>query len=302
MPTGACGIDCDVCRLNIKGVCSSCGPGTSETAANKLAAQERILGSPCPILACARLNGIAYCLRDCPSFVCENFTNGPYPFSQSFLQMQMRRQQETGKTYAPDGSHLDVSSHYWETIAKRDPIDLCNFTFFEQKDTKRWQFDFLNETVQIDIEQRCLLRQQKKEWHKSEDPLLTLVTVVYLCNVDAIHPFGKDRVGIKDLKESHFFTGPHELRTKPLLARFGDDLEGFRLAGAALRGKLIEMADVAFELRPFPRVPLYFLLWGGDEEFKPRLQVLLDRPTENYLAADAIWALINRVAMAFCEL
>jgi hypothetical protein len=62
------------------------------------------------------------------------------------------------------------------------------------------------------------------------------------------------------------------------------------------------MADTAYCLLPFPRVPLYFLLWAGDEEFKPRLQVLFDRSIEEILAADAIWALVNRVAMTFGQL
>jgi hypothetical protein len=46
---------------------------------------------------------------------------------------------------------------------------------------------------------------------------------------------------------------------------------------------------------------LYYLLWEGDDEFEPRVTVLVDRPVENVLAADAIWALINRVTTALLE-
>ena len=58
MATGACGINCDVCKLNLNGTCSTCGPGTSAVAAGKLSAQQRILGAPCAILACAQMNQI----------------------------------------------------------------------------------------------------------------------------------------------------------------------------------------------------------------------------------------------------
>ena len=81
MPTGSCGINCDVCKLNLLGTCSSCGPGKSPEAEQKLAAQQRLFGSTCGILACARMNQIDYCLRDCRQFPCDNFSNGPYPFS-----------------------------------------------------------------------------------------------------------------------------------------------------------------------------------------------------------------------------
>ena len=68
-----------------------------------------------------------------------------------------------------------------------------------------------------------------------------------------------------------------------------------------LKGEPWNMADVAYQLRPFPRIPLYYLLWEGDEEFKPRMTVLFDQSIENVLAADAIWALVNRVSIALLE-
>ena len=66
-----------------------------------------------------------------------------------------------------------------------------------------------------------------------------------------------------------------------------------------LGGQLENMADAAACLWPFPRIPLYFLLWQGDDEFPPRMRVLFDRSIDACLPADAIWALVNRVAQAF---
>jgi hypothetical protein len=56
------------------------------------------------------------------------------------------------------------------------------------------------------------------------------------------------------------------------------------------------MADAAVRLKPFPRLHLYYLLWEEDEEFPARMNVLFERSIENVLAADAIWALVNRVS------
>jgi hypothetical protein len=300
MPTGACGIDCDACKLSLKGVCSSCAPGDSEAAAAKIAAQERILGRPCPILACARLNRVRHCMSDCGQFPCENFGNGPYPFSEGFLSMQRRRLQEAPKAYASDGSHLEVDPAYWQAAAARDALSVCNLTFFEAVGPACFQFRFLNEERRIDLGARTLLRPEPGgQWQAVKDPLLALATVLYLKNVQAVHPLGQDIVAGQDLKEGHFFTGPHVFRTDPILKRFGHDLPGFQKAGLALGGKAMPFADAAFQLLPYPRLPLYFLLWRGDEEFKPRVQVLFDRPIEAILPADAIWALVNRVAAAF---
>lgn len=300
MPTGACGINCDVCNLNLKGICSTCGSGTSDAGAAKAAAQTRILGSPCAILACAMFNRIGYCPADCGAFPCENFKSGPYPFSEAYLSMQQRRSNDNPAAYAPDGSHLEVAEEYWQAAAARSSLDLGNLTFFERIGPGQFQFRFLSADVRIDLDtRRLLLPDAVGGWATCEDPLLALATVIYLKNVRQLYPLGQDIVSARELKEGHFFSGPHVFRTDPLLNRFGHDVAGFESACRALGGKPMAMADAAFRLLPFPRLPLYFLLWAGDEEFKPRLQVLFDRAIESILPADAIWALVNRVAMAF---
>jgi hypothetical protein len=63
----------------------------------------------------------------------------------------------------------------------------------------------------------------------------------------------------------------------------------------------MEMADSAYRLLPFPRVPLYYLFWQGDEEFAPRISVLFDRSIQEYFAASAIWGLVNRVSTALIK-
>jgi hypothetical protein len=162
-------------------------------------------------------------------------------------------------------------------------------------------FRFLNEDVMIDIKSCCLKRKADDKWIVSDDPLLELVTVLYLINVDGIYPVGRDIVGVRDLKEAHFFQGPHALRTDSLLKRYGNDLQGFREAAEYLNGEPEDMADAAYRLSPYPRINLYFLLWQGDVEFPPQANVLLDRSIEKVLAADAIWALINRVTTALLQ-
>jgi hypothetical protein len=301
MPTAACGIDCDVCKLNLLGTCSSCGPGTSLQAERKLAAQKQLLGDTCSILACARMNQVAYCMRDCSQFPCENFHTGSYPYSKGFLNMQARRLKQRPPAYAPDGSRVSVAAAYWDELQQKDLTALCNLTLFRPFSSNQMLFHFLQEDVIVDLEDRCLKRRENKNWQKTDDPLLELVTVLYLINVNDVYPMGKDIIGVKDLKEGHFFQGPHALKTEPLLRRYGRDLKGFRQAAEFLEGEARDMADAAYKMLPFPRMALYYLLWKGDDEFAPQMTVLFDRSIESVLAADAIWALVNRVSTALLE-
>jgi hypothetical protein len=295
MPTGACGIDCDVCRLRLIGVCSSCGSGRSQEARQKLDAQERIFGGNCSILACAVMNRVAYCSRDCSSFPCENFASGPYPFSPGFLDMQRRRRRDLPPARDWNDRPVQVPGEYWKTLSARDLLAVSNFTLARPDGEARLVFPFLREEVRIDIGERRLEHRENDIWEPTVDPLLEIVTLLYLNRVDALYPIGGDMVGIQDLKSAHFFTGPHVLRLDPLLERYGRDTRGFAEAAAYLSGTAIDAADAAFRLMPFPRIPLYFLLWGGDGEFEPKVSVLFDRSIENCLPAAGIWGMVNRV-------
>lgn len=301
MPTGACGINCDICKLNLLGTCSSCGSGQSREAVQKLAAQERLFGGTCAILACANLNQIEFCMRDCKQFPCDNFTQGPYPFSDGYLQMQARRRKQLPPAFAPNKRPVDIPVHFWDDLQKKDLNTLCNLTLFNRVSRDQMIFHFLNEDVLIDFTARCLKRDKGRGWEAEPDPLLELVTVLYLNNVKMLDPLGKDIVGVKDLKEAHFFQGPHALRTQPLIKRYGRDIDGFKDAANYLEGRPVDMADAAYQLFPFPRVPVYFLFWQGDAEFDPRISVLFDRSIEEIFAADGIWGLVNRVATALLQ-
>ncbi len=301
MPTGACGVDCDTCRLRLLEICSSCGPSRSVTAMQKLAAQERLLGAPCPILACARLNQVDYCLRDCSSFPCENFSTGPYPFSPGFLAMQTRRRGERPPALTPNRTPLIVPAEYWEGLAKRDMTSLCGLTLAEPHPEGGLVFSFLGQYLWVDIRNRRLAALRRDLWETLDDPVLELLALLYFTKVQTIFPLGRDLIGVKDLKEAHYFRAQHALDLGALLERYGDDLPGFRRAAAYWGGQPLDMAEAAFRLLPFPRMPLYFLLWRGDQEFPPRLSVLFDRAIEECFQASAIWLLVKRVSQALLQ-
>ena len=210
--------------------------------------------------------------------------------------MQKRRRSLPPPAYAPDGSHLKVAAQYWERLKQTDLLLLSARTQFQPTSEGRLVFKFLNRDVMVDPISCCLRRPGGARWEKVDDPLLELATVLYLIHAQDVYPLGRDIVGPQDLKEGHFFQGPHELKIAPLVERYGRDLLGFRQATQKLGGEPLDMADVAVRLKPFPRVHLYYLLWGADEEFPARMSVLFERSIENVLAADAIWGLVNRVS------
>ena len=298
MPTGACGINCDVCRLNALGVCSTCGPGTSMEAQQKMAVQVRVLGAPCPILECAANRSVDHCLRDCEEFPCERFS--AYPYSEGFITMQERRRNEAEQKLDPTKSKIQVPPQYWEDLEKKDLTVLCQNALAQAFSPEDVVVTVLGREILVDRKNHALRRKKQGEWEPVSHPLLELLVLVYLLNAGP-QLLSRELVTAKELKTAHFFQGPHELNVGGVLERFGRDLKGFRKAAESLGGEAQSLADAAFKIPALPKVPLYYLLWEGDDEFEPRISVLFDRSIESHLSADAIWGLVALASEALLK-
>jgi hypothetical protein len=262
-------------------------------AQQKMAVQVRVLGAPCPILECAANRAIDYCLRDCEEFPCERF--GAYPFSEGFLKMQERRRNEAAQKLDPTKEKIHVPPHYWVDLEKKDLTVLCENTLAQAFSSEDIVLPILGREILVDRKNHSLRHKNQGEWEPVTHPLLELLVLVYLLNAGP-QLLTRELVSAQQLKTAHFFQGPHELNLGRVLERFGRDLKGFRRAAESLGGEAQSLADAAFKIPALPKVPLYYLLWQGDDEFEPRISVLFDRSIESHLSADAIWGLVALVS------
>ena len=302
MPTGACGIHCDACRLNQRGVCSSCGSGTSEQAQLKLEAQERLLGAPCPLLACARLNRIDYCLGDCDQFPCENFSSNGisgYPFSSGYLNMQKRRRKLLENSDQP-GTQLPIPEQHWQEINHRGLEDIVRCSGAALADDGTLTLEMLTRSLRIDTTRQQVEIERQGHWQPAP-PLPAFVAVVYLAKCQSV-PLSGQWVIEKDLSCREFFRGPHQLRTEAVLERFGNDAVAFMAAAKNYGGvEIDESGDAAVRLWVLPSIPVKLILWCGDDELEPALTVLYDKSIDLLLPGDGIWALVQMVCEALAD-
>ena len=296
MPTGACGISCDACRLHQRGLCSSCGSGTSRQARLKIEAQLRLLGSPCPILACARLNRIEYCLRDCDQFPCENFSSqgvAGYPYSENYLNMQKRRRTLMDST---DGQteHLVIPDQHWQEIGDRETAEICQCTGAKILKDGSFQLEMLNRILRIDAVRRNVEIDRQDRWQTAPD-LPAFVAAVYLAKCRSA-PLSGRWVSEKGLSSREFFRGPHQLRTEAVLSKFGQNSADFLEAAGNYGGvETADSGDAAVRLWVLPFIPMKLILWCGDEELEPALTVMFDQSIDELLPGDGIWALVQMV-------
>jgi hypothetical protein len=198
-------------------------------------------------------------------------------------------------TKTPYGDVVKVPTQYWEAIAKGNLEAVCQNALAKRYPPTGLILAFLTDDLLVDIERRVLWRMSHGGREPVDDPLLTLLCLVYLLNANP-DPLRHEMVSVHELKSAHFFQGPHELDVQPLVERYGDDLDQFKRTAESWGGVALDFADVAFKILTFPKVPMYYLLWEGDREFKASLSILFDRSVEYYLPPDAIWGLANLVS------
>ncbi len=209
----------------------------------------------------------------------------------------MNNRSHSGKPAArtPDGTVIRIPSTHWQDLAKKDLDLLCAVARAASPSPGRVHLPFLHQTLVVDTQSRTVTCPDATLWQKVDRSLVELLALVYLLKVKPAGLAG-EMVGTAQLRDAQFFQGPHRLDTGRLIRRYGNDAAGFAAAGRCLGGRPLDVADAAVELRPFPRIPLYYLLWEGDEEFGPRLSILFDRSIESHFAADAIWGTVNLVS------
>lgn len=290
MATGACGIDCGVCGLRVEGKCSTCGPGTSEEASRKVAAQARLLGSPCPILECARRRKLGHCMRDCSEFPCSLFHKGPYPYSSAFLVMQERRRQTPMAEPPTSRNSRVVDDVHWRQLAELDPKEVETRCRCIWDALKGYRIEFLGEGYWVNPASRTVTPESAQALLEANLPL---VLVIFLLTARDI-PLEGQMVNERQIPGGElFFRHLHALPSHAIEEVFGSRPEHFMKVALKLGGAPTGDCGFSVEFRPLPRIPVWIHLWPEDEEFPARCTFTFDSSIHKHLPLDIVWALVQ---------
>jgi hypothetical protein len=110
----------------------------------------------------------------------------------------------------------------------------------------------------------------------------------YLIKADGA-PVTGQWVAYKDIPGAMNYASVFARRvTEPLVKRFGNSARAFMDIGAKSGGRPAGIGDASLLFQAFPRVPLEYVLWQGDDEFPPTLQLLFDSSVDHYLSLEDI--------------
>jgi hypothetical protein len=113
--------------------------------------------------------------------------------------------------------------------------------------------------------------------------VIKLLALLYMANARAV-PLANQWVPYRELKDGLFYNKSFSDTVEDRVCRrFGGDLESIRVACETLGGREVDQGDLGMVIDTFPRLPLLFILWLGDEEFEANARILFDASATNYL-------------------
>ncbi|HMK56669.1 MAG TPA: DUF3786 domain-containing protein [Dissulfurispiraceae bacterium] len=185
----------------------------------------------------------------------------------------------------------------WEILKTLDPIEVCKRAAVQYDAgghkyivrSMGRDFSFLLDDEQITGDDLFL---------KRLGYLFKLSALCYLNSALEI-PTTERLIRPSDLKGGQiFFRGTHILPLDGLAAQYGVNSNMFLQKGTDLGAEAASFGDAALRVLPFPRIPVYLILWKQDDEFPARADLLFDSSSEMQAPLDILWSAAMMTVLA----
>lgn len=168
-------------------------------------------------------------------------------------------------------------------------------------DSGCYYLEFINCQYTVDPGERAIYSVNDDEENVPVGFLDQLAMLAYLINVSEKPIANKHASADKLPGGQFFFRGPHVLPTAKLEQTFGLGPELLVEEGLKLGGKELDHGDGAIELFVLPKVPVYFIVWAGDDEFGVKASILFDATAADQMPLDALLAAVDVAVKALTK-
>ncbi|MGD0230423.1 MAG: DUF3786 domain-containing protein [Syntrophorhabdales bacterium] len=198
--------------------------------------------------------------------------------------MELVRQKAYRKT-------LDIAASRLLDLPLEERAAKAGVAITHEGDVSRVSVPFFDETIDITIPGLTF-----KNTRGTNITLTARIIILHYIIHASGSPVGTELVPYEDIPGCRPYLPVFERRvTRPLIGAFGYARDAFVAAGKTLGGREEEYGSGSFTLRAFPRLPVTFILWEGEEDFPPSIKVLFDRSIHTYLPLEDI-VVISKMA------
>lgn len=152
---------------------------------------------------------------------------------------------------------------------------------------------YLNQSYLISISDHGISLKDSEE----VIPLRDKILIVHYLSQAKGTPLSNKAISYKELPEgASYFPTFSKRAIKPVVEHFSKEPEGLVAVATKLGGYKANYGDIAVTINAFPRVPITFVLWQGDDEFPPEGNILFDSNIPDYLPIEDIIVLCEAIA------
>jgi hypothetical protein len=171
----------------------------------------------------------------------------------------------------------------WDELLKMDInsiLENADVTFDE--DSKTFTVPVLNQEYKVSLTEK-MIHHPGGVANEHVHGAITVLLLHYLINARSVTLKNK-LITYRELPDGNvFYNAFRSIAIQPIADKFGYDLEGFSKAAEAIGGKKVNHGEVAYEFLIFPRVPVTYLLWAGDDEIPGSANILFDTSASEQL-------------------
>jgi hypothetical protein len=115
-------------------------------------------------------------------------------------------------------------------------------------------------------------------------------------------PLTGERASYREFPGAHVYYDPFRARTVlPIVKTFGSRPGDLVAAASAFGGRPVALGDGAVVIDVFPRLPVTFAVWAGDDEVPASASVLFDSSAPDYLPLEDLVIAASFTSMALCR-
>jgi len=182
----------------------------------------------------------------------------------------------------------------WEALGGMDPSDVEKRTgaIFDHA-SSAYVLECLGQDIRVNLKTQQITSDSRYGSVLTEDlrEFSWLPFLHYLVHAQDVPP-SENFVNPSTLPGGQIFVqGAHVLPLPQVAAQFDGKRDAFLERVAQLAGTPVDHGDVAALFLPFPRTPVMFIVWFGDDEFPAESSLLVDSGCTTHLSPDVVWAM-----------
>ena len=186
----------------------------------------------------------------------------------------------------------------WEKLRGKDLAEVARMSACGLVDSWNVEVPFISQDHVADLKKREI-----RGPGGGEVPVIWRILILhYLINAKD-KPLAGKKIGFAQIPGAAGYLGPFRARVlAPLIKGFGHEVKGLIRAGELIGGVRREFGDASVTIHAFPKVPITYVLWRGDEEFRPEGQAMFDASIASFLPLEDIVVVTSEIVYTLLKL